>query len=102
MGPKHLTRSLKYHLSHVCKIRKCGTLLHRSNGDILLPIRNVLYVSLKPKNAACNEGESIDEDNDMHIVLLHDISGAMHDQMQMFLRADDKNRISLMSWILVL
>ena len=89
----NLTTSLKYHLSYVCKIRKCGTLLYRSNGDILLALSNALYVSSKPKNAACNEGESIDEANhngdNMHIVI-HNISGAKHDQIHMFLRADDK------------
>ena len=30
----NLTASLTHHLSYVCKIRKCGTLLYRSNGSI--------------------------------------------------------------------
>ena len=38
----NLTSALKYHLSYVCKIRKCGTLLYRSNGDILLALSNAL------------------------------------------------------------
>ena len=36
----------------MCKIRKCGTLLYRSNGDILLALTNALYASTR---RACSE-----------------------------------------------
>ena len=34
----NLTSSLQHHLSYVCKVRKYGTLLYRTNGDVLVAL----------------------------------------------------------------
>ena len=92
----NLTTTLKHHLSYVCKIRKCGTLLYRSNGDILLALTNGLHKLHRPAIAECtprNVGESVDAahtETDCMKIALNDISSAMHDQIQVFLKEDAK------------
>ena len=92
----NLTTTLKHHLSYVCKIRKCGTLLYRSNGDILLALTNALHKLHRPAVAECtprNVGESVDAahtETDCMKIALNDISSAMHDQIQVFLKEDAK------------
>ena len=54
----NLTVSLQQHLS---KVRKCGTLLYRSNGDILVILTNALYKISKATHS--NEGERHEEDS---------------------------------------
>jgi hypothetical protein len=90
----NLTTALKHHLSYVCKIRKCGTLLYRSNGDIILALTNALYASTRQAVSACSEkgGRNTAHcDSDNTQTVLNSISSAMHDQIQVFLKADDKH-----------
>ena len=90
----NLTSSLQHHLSYVCKIRKCGTLLYRTNGDILVALTNALYKLshyTRLVSAECNsEGEHPAK---MHTtentqVDLDDVNCAMQSQIQLFLKSD--------------
>ena len=39
----NLTCSLQQHLSYVCKIKRCGTFLYCTNGDIFIALTNALH-----------------------------------------------------------
>ena len=39
----NLKTSLQHHLNYVCKIGKCGTLLYRSNGDVLVALTKLMH-----------------------------------------------------------
>ncbi len=41
----HIKIALGHHLSCACKIRKHGTILHRSNGDLLLALSKALLTN---------------------------------------------------------
>ena len=66
------------------KIRKCGTLLYRSNGDILLALTNALHKLSRPAVGdyctAGNEEKGTDMETDSMECVLNDVSKAMHDQ----------------------
>ena len=79
----NLTTSLKHDLSYLCKIWKCGTLLYRSNGDILVALTNALYASSRPAVSACSERDGTDTphcDSENTQNVLNSIGSAMHKQ----------------------
>ena len=91
----NLKNSLQHHLNYVCKIRKCGTLLYRSNGDVLVALTNALYKISRQKNV--NSTDSNEEDGTCEVhntesiqIALTDVNSAMHEQIQVLLRADAK------------
>ncbi len=52
----NLTISLAHHLSCACKVKKHGTILYRTNGDILLALSKALH---KQKNCSTEENPTI-------------------------------------------
>ena len=65
----NLNSTLQHHLSYCCKIRKHGTLLYRSNGDLLTSLTITLSAKNKPINnesinstSACNNTYTSIED----------------------------------------
>ncbi len=52
----NLTISLAHHLSCACKVKKHGTSLYRTNGDIILALSKVLH---KQKNCSTEENPTI-------------------------------------------
>ena len=88
----NLVVCLQHHLSNTCKVRKHGTLLYRSNGDLLVSLSHLAY---KSRHARC------DHDEKSHTsctsrplspppshVTLDDINSRIHQQIQTFLAAD--------------
>ena len=89
----NLKTSLQQHLSYFCKIKKCGTLLYRSNGDTLVALTNALYKMSRLTNVTSthgNEGEGKCEaqSTDSMQIALNDVNSAMHEQIQVFLKGD--------------
>ena len=50
----NLVVCLQHHLSYTCKVRKHGTLLYRSNGDLLVSLSHLVY---KSRHARCDHDE---------------------------------------------
>ena len=88
----NLTATLQHHLSYVCKVKKYGTLLYRSNGDSLHALTCSLHKSYKKEtictsdNCTCSTPIS-SEPLQMQQVML-DLNSRIHQQVKRFL-ADD-------------
>ena len=52
----NLVVCLQHHLSYTCKVRKHGTLLYRSNGDLLVSLSHLVY---KSRHARCDHDEKL-------------------------------------------
>ena len=87
MDFEHLTASLQHHLSCVCKVKKYGTLLYRTNRDVLYALTCALYRSFEKKTSDDNTNLNIDGILPTQRVMLN-LNSCIHKQVRKFL-ADD-------------
>jgi len=83
----NLTTTLQHHLSYVCKVKKYGTLLYRSDGDSLHALTCSLHKSSKIKTACTTDKSSTPVSSNPTEVIL-DLNSRIHQQVKKFL-ADD-------------
>ena len=81
---------LRHHLSYTCRIKKHGTLLYRSNGDLLTTISNVLYKSTSERGVNASVSGCTCGSEPQPALVLEDINSRLHQQIQRFLAADLK------------
>ena len=88
----NLVSALQHHLSYVCRVKKYGTLLYRTNGDILATLATSLHKLSKSSH----------EDHDSHFgtqnlslasscnsqLVMDDLNSLVHQQIRKFLVAD--------------
>ena len=89
----NLTSSLQYHLSYAGKIKKCGTVLYRANGDILSALTNALYKLTKcckhSTDHTQNQSESkLSCDQNSMQVALNEVNTNVLNEIHSFLRVD--------------
>ena len=95
----NLVVCLQHHLAYACRVRKDGTLLYRSNGDILASLSLALYKGVRRQDkhdstytytctctckCACTRTES----SVVQSAIQDDINTRVHQQIQKFLAAD--------------
>ena len=89
----NLTSSLQHHLSYACKIKKCGTVLYRANGDILSALTNALYKLTKCCKHSTDhkqnqsESEPSCDQNSMQVAL-NEVNTNVLNEIYSFLRVD--------------
>ena len=82
---------LQHHISYTCRIRKHGTLLYRSNGDLLTSISHLLHKHEKAENTDVSTSSSTQSIGlASPNAMLDDINSRLHQQICKFL-ADDLN-----------
>jgi hypothetical protein len=59
----NLVSSLQHHLSNVCRVKKYGTLLCRTNGDIIATLAASLHKLSKPSSKDCDGSQNLSLDN---------------------------------------
>ena len=92
----NLTSSLQHHLTYVCKVRKYGTLLYRTNRNVLVALTNALHrlsnLNKQTREQSNREGDSsatcTPHNTDDMQVALNEVNREMHDQIQIFLKSD--------------
>ena len=82
-----LTTALQHHLSYVCKVKRYGTLLYRSNGDSLHALTCSLHKSSKSETAHTSDKANMPISSDPHQVML-DLNSRIHQQVKKFLAED--------------
>ena len=89
----NLTSSLQHHLGYACKLKKCGTVLYRANGDILSALRNALYKLTKCCKHSTDhkqnqsESEPSCDQNSMQVAL-NEVNTNVLNEIYSFLRVD--------------
>ena len=83
----NLTTSLGHHLSCACKIRKLGTIIYRSNSDLLLALSNQMNTSEVKSGIPNVSDESICNDNVLDEVA-EQINTTFHAQIRKCLQED--------------
>ena len=76
---------LQHHLSYACRIKKHGTLLYRSNGDLLTALSNALYKGKLKKDVTVHANATMEVHPTHHA---DEINALIHKQIQKILTAD--------------
>ena len=76
---------LHHHLSYACRIKKHGTLLYRSNGDLLTALSNALYKGKLKKDVTAHANATMEVHPTHHA---DEINALIHKQIQKFFTAD--------------
>ena len=76
---------LQHHLSYACRIKKHGTLLYRSNGDLLTALSIALYKGKLKKDVTAHANATMEVHPTHHA---DKINALIHKQIQKFLTAN--------------
>ena len=76
---------LRHHLSYACRIKKHGTLLYRSNGDLLTAHSNALYKGKLKKDVTAHANATMEVHPTHHV---DEMNALIHKQIQKILTAD--------------
>ena len=85
----NLTATFQHHLSYTCKVKKYGTLLYRSNGDILHSLSVALRKlsrATQQEDSSCEKNSNLTSDPDQQY--LNSLNTCIHQQICKFLTAD--------------
>ena len=84
-----LVSSLQHHLTYVCRVKKYGTVLYRTNGDILATLAASLHKLSKPSPKDCDGSQNLSLDNpsDSQLVI-GDLNSRVHQQIRKCLPVD--------------
>ena len=75
---------LQHHLSYTCCVKKCGTLLYRTNGDIFVSLSLSLHTQKGVENKDTPSTKAFPDHNEAY----DEINSCVHQQIQKFLAAD--------------
>lgn len=89
----NLTANLKHHVNYTCKVRKYGTLLYRSNSDLLYPLTQALG-KLRKLSTPLNANQDcvpITQDTNSKVMVLDNLNEQIHSQIKILLEEDARS-----------